>query len=132
MSAGNFKPQSHWPALAFALIALVLGSSAAMAEEPDSEITQLLDALSVSQCEFFRNGSWYGAERARAHLERKLAYVRRSQPDISAEQFIAVAASESSRSGEPYRVRCGATEQQSAQWFLERLEKIRATASIEE
>ena len=50
----------------------------------------------------------------------------------SSEQFIELAASESSLSGDAYRVRCaGRAEQTSAAWFLEQLRAIRANPSGE-
>ena len=85
------------------------------------EINYLLTRLETSDCRFFRNGKWYGAERARKHLERKLAWLDKRDLVDSAEQFIERAASESSRSGEPYLVHCGGVVMLSAVWLTEEL-----------
>lgn len=92
-----------------------------------SEIAALIAALGTSGCEFQRNGTWYDAVTARAHLQRKYDYLRKRDLAPTAERFIERAASRSSISGQPYRVRCpGRAEQPSADWFLQRLRAIRA------
>lgn len=92
-----------------------------------AEIAHLLDYLSNSGCQFERNGRWHGAAEARAHLERKLRYGKKSNPDPSAEHFIRHAATGSSVSGKPYRVRCpGQPVVASAQWFGAELRRRRA------
>lgn len=91
------------------------------------EITALIAALGASGCEFQRNGRWYDAATARAHLQRKYEYLRKRDLAPTAELFIERAASRSSMSGKPYRVRCpGRAEQPSADWFLQRLRAVRA------
>lgn len=37
---------------------------------PAGEVTYLLNYLEQSNCRFERNGSWYDAHEARAHLEK--------------------------------------------------------------
>lgn len=91
------------------------------------EIAALIAALGASGCEFQRNGTWYDAATARAHLQRKYAYLRKRDLAPTAELFIERAASRSSVSGKAYRVRCpGRAEQASADWFLQRLRALRA------
>jgi hypothetical protein len=90
------------------------------------EIVALLHALGSSQCEFFRNGSWYDSARAESHLERKLDYFERKGLLSTAEGFIDDAASQSSMSGKPYQVRCpGQAAQPSSVWLKRKLEELR-------
>ena len=93
------------------------------------EIGQLMDALSGSDCQFQRNGSWYGAAEARAHLQRKYDYLLKKDKVDTAEQFIQRAASESSMSGRAYRVKCQGREQEASAWFGGQLQKLRQTAA---
>lgn len=90
------------------------------------EIDALLAALQTSSCEFQRNGSWHAAAEAKTHLLRKLEYVEKRTTLRNTEQFIEMAASSSSASGQAYQVRCNGTVQPSAKWFAGQLEKIRA------
>lgn len=99
-------------------------------ESPVGEIEQLLSRLADSDCQFLRNGTWYGPERARQHLLKKLRYLRDRRAVVSAEEFIAVAASASSISGKPYAVQCaGQAQIASAEWLHEQLVQLRATGS---
>lgn len=96
----------------------------------EREIAALIAELGRSGCRFERNGRWYDAATARAHLQKKYDYLRKRDLVDSAEQFIARGASESSMSGKPYRVQCApqpATP--AAAWFKQRLAAIRAAAS---
>jgi len=72
------------------------------------EIGHLLDFVAQSGCQFNRNGSWHDSRAARDHLQEKYDYLQRRNlvPDTHA--FIERAASQSSFSGKPYQVRCGA------------------------
>jgi hypothetical protein len=73
-----------------------------------AEIAYLLTFVEQSGCAFERNGSWYDSKRAREHLRTKYeALLARHQID-TAEDFISKAATQSSLSGHPYQVRCGA------------------------
>ncbi|MCD7099504.1 DUF5329 domain-containing protein [Stenotrophomonas sp. MMGLT7] len=90
------------------------------------EIHALLDGLATSSCRFQRNGTWYDGERARAHLQRKYAYLQRRGLAVDAEAFIEQAASRSSVSGRVYRVACpGQPERDASPWFRERLQQLR-------
>jgi hypothetical protein len=63
---------------------------------------------------------------ARDHLQRKYDWARKRHLAGSAEEFIERAASRSSLSGKPYRVRCpGRPEVESQRWFHEVLRRIR-------
>lgn len=114
---------------AFALVStMALTAVAAAAPPPGAarEIGQLIDALGSSGCEFQRNGRWYDAERARAHLRRKLDWLLDRDLVASAEQFIERAGSRSSISGRPYRVRCPGTDAEpAAAWLQRALDGIR-------
>ncbi len=102
------------------------GAGAAADETARSEIEYLLTRLGTSGCEFFRNGDWYDAERARQHIERKYAWLLKRDLVSSAEQFIERAATQSSRSGEPYLIRCpDRSAVPSAVWLNEELAKYR-------
>ncbi|MGB0135064.1 DUF5329 domain-containing protein [Dokdonella sp.] len=91
-----------------------------------AEIRALLDVLEQSDCEFYRNGSWYAGPKAASHLQRKLDYLERKDLLTGTDTFIALAASKSSMSGEVYQVRCpGKTAVPSADWFNAHLEQLR-------
>ena len=103
-----------------------MGATAAPDETVRREIEYLLTRLGTSGCEFFRNGGWHDAERARRHIERKYAWLVKRDLVASAEQFIERAATQSSRSGEPYLVRCpDQAAVPSAVWLQEELAKHR-------
>ncbi len=88
-----------------------------------------MDALSASGCRFQRNGSWYGATDARAHLQRKYDYLLKKNLADTAEQFIERAASKSSLSGRAYKVKCGGSEQAASAWFHRQLQRLRSSGN---
>ncbi len=91
------------------------------------EIQGLIEALGRSGCAFERNGEWYDGARARTHLGRKYDYLRRRDPNGSAESFIERAASRSSTSGRAYHVRCpGKAVEPASTWFNRQLRDLRA------
>ena len=111
---------SFWPA----------ARSAELPQSAISEIDQLLRALGSSNCRFFRNGTWYSAPDAQAHLTKKYEYLRRKKLLGSAEDFIAKGGTESSRSGQPYQVQCGQEDAvPSAAWLGEALRRLRTGTS---
>lgn len=92
-----------------------------------AEIEHLLDYLGASDCEFYRNGSWYGPRKAAAHLRRKYEYYLDHADTPSAVEFIDTMASASSLSGQPYQVRCpGAGPVAAGAWFEAELSRHRA------
>ena len=111
---------------------LVMCSTALAAGLPvgaRAEVEALLDRLSSSGCQFNRNGSWYGATEASAHIRKKLDYLDGKGRLQSAEDFIRLAGTESSQSGKAYQVKCGsAPAQASAAWLQLRLLEIRQSA----
>ncbi|RYD16416.1 MAG: hypothetical protein EOP90_00040 [Lysobacteraceae bacterium] len=113
--------------LAGLVLACVPAFAHASPPSVDAEIAGLFEALEQSGCRFARNGQWYDAARASAHLERKLDYLRGKGRIASAEAFIDLAATGSSRSGKPYLVRCGEAEPETSRaWFTRQLHALRA------
>jgi hypothetical protein len=108
------------------LVVAATASAAELTATARAEIAALLDRLGGSGCEFYRNGSWYDAARAREHLETKYRYLDRDDELASAEDFIARAGSVSSMSGRPYQVRCGDTTVDSGDWLRAELLRLRA------
>jgi hypothetical protein len=95
-----------------------------------SEIDALLSSLQSSACQFNRNGSWFSGAEAKDHLLRKLKYIERRDSIQSTEQFVALAASRSSSSGQAYQVRCdGQAPVASQTWLIRRLAIIRGAAN---
>jgi hypothetical protein len=116
--------------LAFGLTCACTVAAAAPSPVAEREIDALLAALQASPCRFQRNGSWYPAAEARAHLQRKYDYLRKRDLAASAEQFIERGASRSSSSGKAYRVACpGQPEQDAANWFAQQLAALRRHAA---
>jgi hypothetical protein len=113
-----------------AVVASMLLVATARATPPPSaviEIDYLLQHLETSACEFYRNGSWYDGSHAKAHLQIKYDYLAARNLIGSTEDFIDKAASKSSLSGQPYKVRCGnAPVLESGQWFRDALGSYRA------
>jgi hypothetical protein len=92
-----------------------------------AEIDHLLAHLEQSGCEFYRNGKWYPSPDARTHLDKKYQYLLKKGWVDTAEEFIARAATQSSRSGEAYQVRCPAAPAvPSAQWLRDELQRYRS------
>lgn len=103
-----------------------LALAAAPAPVTQQEIGHLFGYLKTSGCEFNRNGSWHTGEEAVAHLNKKYDYLARRGLVTTAEDFIERAASQSSMSGKPYLVKCGASPQaHSGAWFRAELAKYR-------
>ncbi|WP_326535873.1 DUF5329 domain-containing protein [Pseudorhodoferax sp.] len=115
--------------LALALFAGWLALAAQAAPPParvQTEIDALLAALQASGCEFERNGRWHAGAEARTHLQSKREYLEGRDAIRTAEDFITLAASESSMSGRPYRVRCaGSAPVDSRGWLQQQLQGIR-------
>jgi len=118
-------PKSLWFALIVALNILPAARAAAP-EAAQIEINQLLGLVEQSGCEFFRNGTWYDAKRAQAHLRAKYDMLAANDQIKTAEDFIEKAASRSTLSGRPYKVRCaGGAAITTNQWFGAALMRLR-------
>lgn len=103
---------------------------AAPAANAQREIDALVAGLGDSGCEFERNGRWYDAKAARAHLQKKYDYLRKRGLADTPELFIERGASKSSMSGKAYRVRCpGKAVETAERWFRQRLQALRAAAA---
>jgi len=106
--------------------AAVLTHAQNMDPVAEREIAHLLDYLNTSSCRFNRNGSWYSAAEATDHLHKKYDYLVSKHKLSSAEDVIALAASQSSMSGKTYQVQCGDNPpQNTSPWFALELTRFR-------
>jgi hypothetical protein len=110
-------------------VLLVFASSASLPADRDGlavEVEGLLEFIRSSGCRFNRNGTWYEADEAAAHIDRKYRYALNKGLIGRAEDFIEYAASRSSVTGKEYLVWCkDAAPQKSAEWLTAALEQIR-------
>ncbi len=87
-----------------------------------SDIDRLIDAVETSGCTFIRNGKEHTSEESVKHISRKYAHF---EDDIdSIESFVALTATKSLMSGEPYQVQCENTVTSSAEWMLNKAEEL--------
>lgn len=119
------------PRIAAAALLAVLSAGAAAGPTPApvrAEIEALLGRITASGCQFERNRSWHSGADAQKHLLRKLNYIEGRKETITrTEQFIEHAASKSSFSGKPYRVKCGTGEAVDSQaWLTQELKALRS------
>lgn len=114
---------------ALVFIGALVAASPVLAKTPDAtraEIAHLMAAVEKSQCKFNRNGSWHDAKTARAHLEKKFAYLDKRDMVTTTESFIERGASASSSSGKAYEMQCGGAKVvTSAAWLTEELNRYR-------
>ena len=69
----------RWRNILF-IVLIVLPSVSYAADSRDKmekEILHLFDHLQNSSCEFNRNGKWYTAEEAVAHIQHKYQYLKK-------------------------------------------------------
>jgi len=116
--------------LSFLILGLALSAAPTARAAPPPvaqvEITYLLGLIEQSGCEFFRNGNWYGAQQAQAHLRAKYDALIASDQIRTAEDFIEKAASKSSISGRAYQIRCrGSAPMPTSLWFSKALARYR-------
>ncbi len=115
-----------WRILTLALLVtagMPVWSSATDEAQTVKEIDHLLVYISDSPCQFIRNDKAYDAAEARSHIQKKYDYLRSRIK--TTEDFIRYAASQSSMSGKPYRIRCGDETMLCADWLREELERYR-------
>jgi len=93
----------------------------------EQEIRHLLNFIARSDCTFIRNDTAASAKEAGTHIERKYNYVQSKVK--TAEDFIRLAATQSSQSGEPYRINCAGKELLSKDWLLTELGGYREKAA---
>jgi uncharacterized protein DUF5329 len=117
------RPRIRRAAVALALLLPAL-TAVALPTRPAVEqarIEYLIGEVKNSPAIFIRNGREYGAERAAAHLERKLRFAGRRVQTVR--QFIVGIASRSEESGRPYELRWpDGRRQPLSEWLLEKLE----------
>jgi hypothetical protein len=107
-------------------LAAALAHAGELSPTAKIEIDALLSRLETSECQFYRNGSWYTAAEAKDHLRLKLDYLVKKGTVTTAEEFIERAATKSIVSGQPYRLRCANQEEQpSAVWLSGELRRYR-------
>lgn len=122
-----------WTGIVAMLAVLLPGGPALAADESPAttaEIAHLMTFIRTSNCEFLRNGAWHSPQAAHDHITKKLKYIRYRDTLRDAEQFIEMAATRSSMSGELYQVRCPAIPvQECRRWLLDELGRLRKGAT---
>ncbi len=111
----------------FLILLSMLLSSLVNADVPVAqrqEVEHLLVFIKNSACVLNRNGTDYPAEEGLQHIKKKYDYFR---DDIkNTEDFIALAATKSTMSGEYYKVKCPGKKTINTQhWLLSELKKYR-------
>lgn len=125
--AASRQHAAFWVCLALGVLPLCAAAEP-MPAPAKAEVVASLKRLETSGCQFSRNGTWYSGAQASAHLLKKLDVAEGRRAMRSAEEFIAVVATKSSATGEPYKVRCGTeAPMPSAKWLLQELQQARAT-----
>src|SRR2546427_13164426 len=108
------------------MLAVAPAHAAELSSSAKTEIDALLNRLETSKCQFYRNGSWHSGSEARDHLQMKLDYLVEKGLITDSKEFIEKAGTESSISGQPYKVRSPNHEDQpSAVWLGSEVRKIR-------
>jgi len=106
---------------------MVLAAEAAPSAAVRAEVLHLLAYVESSQCAFYRNGKWHDPRTARRHLQRKYDYLAKRDLVRRTEDFLELAATRSSVSGEAYRVRCADKQpMMSSAWLAEELTRYRS------
>ena len=114
--------------MAIALIWIGAAHAAQPAPAAKAEIEYLLSAVASSDCRFYRNGTWYDAKSAAAHLRGKYETLAARGLIGDTDDFIDRAATKSSLSGRDYAIKCeGIAEMSSRQWLTDLLVAYRAS-----
>jgi Family of unknown function (DUF5329) len=112
---------------AIALIWIAAAQAAPLVPAAKAEIEYLLSAIAGSDCRFYRNGAWYDAKAAAAHLRGKYETLAARGLIADTDDFIDRAATKSSLSGRDYAIKCeGVAEMSSRQWLTGLLVSYRA------
>ena len=101
--------------IVFLLVILVVSQRSESEEGANQEINHLLQYIENSSCTFIRNGKAYNSAEARAHIQKKYDYFKVRVK--TTEDFVKYAATKSSMSGKPYKVRCNGLEILCAEWL---------------
>ena len=126
------KPAFLSALLLVTALAIPAAPAAAAAPSPatQAEVSHLFSYLAGSNCQFNRNGSWYSAPDAAAHLKKKYDYLVDKGAITTSERFIELGASKSSVSGKPYQVKCGQAQPvESGPWLGAELVRYRQKAA---
>ena len=108
---------------AFLFLVLTVALPANSEESVSHEIDHLLQYIESSNCIFIRNGSESSATEARAHIQKKYDHFK--DRIKNAEDFIKYAATKSTISSKPYKVRCNGDEILNVDWLNAELKKYR-------
>jgi len=81
-----------WPALLVFALSWSLSVAADIDVKAQTEIGYLLNQMQYSKCRFGRNGSWYDADEAVFHIDRKYQYLLKRNAIRSPENFVERAA----------------------------------------
>jgi hypothetical protein len=101
-------------------------SSIAQGRPAELEVEHLLTFIAVSNCDFYRNGTWYSAADAQAHMREKLAIVFPGTQAPTAEEFIEKVATKSAFTNIPYQIRCAGEKPMPVDvWLLGELHHYR-------
>jgi hypothetical protein len=106
------------------LVILVVSHRAESEEGVNREINHLLQYIENAGCTFIRNHKAYDGAEARAHIQKKYDYFKARIK--TTEDFITYAATKSTMSGKPYKVRCKGREIFCAEWLNVELAKFRS------
>jgi len=109
-------------------VALTTSAHADPGAIPQAEIDHLLAFVGTSQCAFIRNGSSHPPTEAREHLASKFSFAKGRIS--TAEEFIRYLATESSMSGEPYRVKCEGKVIPAGAWLADELQRFRKVSAV--
>lgn len=101
----------------FLLISAVLQVTICLADDSlDQRISQLLQAMETSNCQFIRNGKVYSSAESTAHVRKKYQHFKEDINSVA--EFIELTASRSLISKKPYQVQCGTgAPENSSSWL---------------
>jgi hypothetical protein len=115
------------PLLLALALAAPLAARAAPPASVQQEVQYLLSYIGNSSCEFYRNGTWSDAKTAQTHVRTKYDWALGKI--ATTRDFIELAATKSSFTGQAYQVRCGqAPPLASNAWLNEELARYQARA----
>jgi hypothetical protein len=113
------------------MAALLAASSGFALATPDEtaqhEIDHLLDFVAASNCTFVRSGERFTSQQARDHLAMKYNFTKFRMS--TADEFVKYLATESSTTGEPYKVICEKQERPAGAWLSDELKRFRKVAT---
>ncbi|WP_225579140.1 DUF5329 domain-containing protein [Pseudomonas sp. PDM14] len=119
------KSQHYLRPLCASALLITSITSVALPNASQQEIDALLRFVEDSGCTFIRNSTEHDSRDAKAHLQKKLDYLKRKELVDSTEDFITRAATESSFSGTAYEVDCNGHKLRSADWLNQELQRLR-------